>query len=150
MTAEVEASDGRLVGGLDEGFPARVLRTSVWLAVVVLVVAALEQAWGVVIGFGAGAAINLAAFLALDGTLAALLGAAQKSRRAKWFWTAVAFAKLPALLAAMILCFMYLEMDYIAFAAGLGLAQAVMISKVSSLVMFPDSGDARHDRLSSP
>lgn len=125
-----------LVGGLDEGFPARVLRTSVWLTVVVLVLAALQQAWRVVIGFGVGAGINLAAFLALDGTLGALLGAARESRRGmKWFWTAVAFLKFPALVAAMALSLTYMEMDYIAFAAGLGIAQAVMISKVASLVL---------------
>lgn len=133
MTAPPRAT---LVGGLDDGFPARVLRTSVWLAVAVLTLATLEQAWPVVIGFGAGAAINLGAFLALDGTLGSLIGAvARQDRAGRWFWTAVAFFKFPVLVASMVLSIWLLDMNYIAFAAGLGLVQAVMISKVGSLVM---------------
>lgn len=118
---------------IDEGFPKRVLKTSLILTGLIILVSISQWPLEVTTGFIIGAGISLILFIILCGSVKYLLH--PDSKREKLFFGIAFIFKFFALLIALFLTFKYLSFSYLAFLIGIGLVQLVIFLKLVGIVM---------------
>tara|TARA_B100000315_G_scaffold253559_1_gene292580 strand:+ start:795 stop:1241 length:447 start_codon:yes stop_codon:yes gene_type:complete len=118
---------------IDEGLPLRVIKTSLIVAVLVLLISVTKWPFEVTIGLAVGMAISIIFFMILSGSVKSLV-TIEKNRRMP-FMVVVTTSKFIVLSIALFLVFSHLSISYLSILIGIGLAQSIIYLKLIGMGM---------------
>ena len=118
---------------IDEGLPLRVIKTSLIVAVLVLLISVTKWPFEVTIGLAVGMGISIIFFMILSGSVKSLV-TIEKNRRMP-FMVVVTTSKFIVLSIALFLVFSHLSISYLSILIGIGLAQSIIYLKLIGMGM---------------